>query len=304
MKVLFIFMDGVGLGDDDPDKNPFAAASMPNLRGILDGARLVADAPPVETERASLTAIDACLEVKKNPQSATGQATILTGRNIPKRIGYHYGPKPNEAVAAEIHAGTIFHELQKRGQRSVLLNAYPAGYFEAIESGRRLYSAIPLGVTSAGLELMTTQDLVDGRALSADFTGDGWREHLNISDAPVYTTHEAGRKLNELTEFYEFTFFEYWISDMVGHRQDMAGALNVLSKFDEVLGGLLEVWDDDRGLILITSDHGNLENLDTRKHTKNLVPFLLIGSQALRNQFGKKVNNLAEIAPAILQFLE
>ena len=40
--VLFLFLDGVGLGPDDPMVNPFAAARMPNLTELLEGRRLVA----------------------------------------------------------------------------------------------------------------------------------------------------------------------------------------------------------------------------------------------------------------------
>ena len=90
---------------------------------------------------------------------------------------------------------------------------------------------------------------------------------------------------------------------MVGHRQDMTAAEDVLTKFDQVLGGLLDAWDDHKGLIVLTSDHGNLENLDTRKHTKNPVPFLLVGSPALRKRFGSRVKDLADIAPAVMRFL-
>ncbi len=264
MRLLFFFLDGVGLGENDPKRNPFAGLPLPNLTGLLNGARLVAGAAPVDTERASFFAIDACLGIENNPQSATGQATLLTGRNVSKRVGYHYGPKPNEDVASEIRAGTIFHKFQEKEMRSALLNAYPNGYFEGIESGRRLYSAVPLAVTSAGLPLMTTEDLIQGRALSADFTGQGWRDHLDIPEAPVYLPAEAGRHLGTLAARYDFSFFEYWLSDMIGHRQDMQAATQVLGQFDQVFGGLLEVWDDHHGLILITSDHGNMENLETR----------------------------------------
>jgi len=48
---------------------------------------------------------------------------------------------------------------------------------------------------------------------------------------------------------------------------------------------LLDAWDDRQGLILLTSDHGNLEDLSTRRHTSNPVPALLIGNEELRGQF-------------------
>ena len=41
MNFLFLFIDGVGLGPDDPKSNPFANADMPNLMGLLEGRKLV-----------------------------------------------------------------------------------------------------------------------------------------------------------------------------------------------------------------------------------------------------------------------
>ena len=187
MRVLFLFLDGVGLGANDPTINPLAGAAMPNLRS--SAGRTAAGCrrqPRSSRRRATLLPLDACLGVPGTPQSATGQATLLTGRNVPAEIGYHYGPKPNPAVAAYLrssngtHSDNLFQSLQDAGKRSALLNAYPETYFAAIASGRRLYSAIPLAVVSAGLALKTADDLNAGRALSADFTGQGWRERLNL----------------------------------------------------------------------------------------------------------------------------
>ena len=309
MRVLFLFLDGVGLGPDDPNTNPLAQAVMPNLSRLLDERRLVAGETPRVTDRATVVALDACLGVPGTPQSATGQAALVTGRNVPAAIGYHYGPKPNPTVAAYLrnsdgaHGDNLFQSLQNAGKRSALLNAYPEGYFAAIASGRRLYSAIPLAVISAGLALKTADDLCAGRALSADFTGQGWRERLNLPDTPLLTHAEAGARLAELAAEYDLTFFEYWLSDYAGHRQDMAAALDLLAAFDEVLGGLLAAWDDEAGIILITSDHGNLEDLSVRGHTTHPVPALVIGAPELRRSFSAGLRDLTDVTPSILRLL-
>ena len=151
MHILFLFMDGIGLGLDDPSSNPFARAKMPNLGNLLGGQRMVAKAAPYHGERASLLALDACLGVTGMPQSATGQAVLLTGINIPAALGYHYGPKPNPAVAEFLRNGNIFNHLRQGGLKVGSLNAYPPPYFEAIDSGRRIYSAIPLALASSGI---------------------------------------------------------------------------------------------------------------------------------------------------------
>jgi hypothetical protein len=308
MKVLFLFLDGIGLGGDDPQRNPFARVDLPNMQHVLGDRRLLlsslssaAGGNKIETDRATLLALDAGLGVDGLPQSATGQAVLLTGVNIPAEIGYHYGPKPNKEVAAYLRNGNIFSTLASRGYKSALINAYPQGYFDAIQSGRRLYSAVPLAVTSAGIPLKTGKDLFDGSAISADFTAQGWREHLNLTDTPVITPTEAGERLAHLSESYDLTFFEYWLSDYAGHNQDMQAAERLLHTFDQVLAGLLQEWDDHRGLILITSDHGNMEDLSTRRHTANLVPALVIGSEDHRRLFSAGLRDLTGIAPAILK---
>ena len=315
MRVLFVFLDGVGLGVNDPQVNPFARVELPNLEGLLEGGKLLQESlvlnseqdqlvgGRLETERATLLTLDAKLGVDGLPQSATGQATLLTGINVSAEIGYHYGPKPNQAVASFLHNGNIFSILNSQGCKTALLNAYPHGYFAAIVSGRRLYSAIPLAVTSAGIPLKTQDDLIEGQALSADFTAQGWRERLNLPDTPVLTPELAGERLALLGQKFDLAFFEYWLSDYAGHSQDMAAAESILTTFDQVLGGLLRNWDDQEGLILITSDHGNLEDLSTRRHTANPVPALLIGDQDHRRVFSSELIDITGVTPAILEFL-
>ena len=184
---------------------------------------------------------------------------------------------------------------------AALLNAYPERYFEAIRSGHRLYSAIALALTAAGLPQMTAADLRAGRALSADFTGEGWRTHLGVMDAPVYSLPEAGRRLARLARAHAFSFFEYWLSDHAGHRGSLAQARQMLEGLDAMLGGLLETWDDQAGLIVITSDHGNVEDLSHRHHTLNRVPTLVIG--AARAAFARGLSDLTHFSPAILNYL-
>ncbi len=351
MHFLFLFLDGVGLGSDDSSTNPFARASMPNLQGLLGGRRLLINALPepqdyptisdsfnltvplsqpahLETPRANLLGLDACMGVAGLPQSASGQAALLTGLNVPASLGYHYGPKPNPSVATFLRNGNLFNTLKQSGRKVGFLNAYPPRYFTAIESGLRLYSAIPLAATSAGIRLHTIDDLLAGHAIAADFTAQGWHTHLGLKNIPLLPTKEAGKYLAELASSYDFSLFEYWLSDYAGHNQEMDSACDLLESFDQVLGGLLEAWDDREGLILLTSDHGNLEDLSTRRHTYNPVPALLIGAPDLRSrwiQFAqqsashrypagdrqmdpKSLNvmqlDLTDVAPAILRFLD
>src|SRR5215208_528874 len=298
MRVLFIFMDGIGLGANNPETNPLARAKMPNLNKLLDGRSWLKEAAPFHGEYASLLAIDPSVGVSGLPQSATGQAILLTGINIPAELGYHYGPKPNPEVAAFLKEATLFSRFVKEGKKAALLNGYPPRYFDGIDSGKRLYSSIPLSVVNAGLPLFRHDDLFAGRALSADFTGEGWRSMLGFKDAPVMEPMHAGQKLGALAKEYDFSLFEYWASDYAGHKQQMENAIQLMETFDEVLAGLMEAWDED-GLILVTSDHGNMEDLSTRRHTDANVPALVIGNKIARDEFTQGLKDLTQIAPAI-----
>jgi len=301
MRILFIFLDGVGLGVDDPNINPLARLEMPFLQGLLGGQKLLAKSAPYVGDHATLLSLDAGLGVRGLPQSATGQAVLLTGINIPKEIGEHYGPKPNPAVAKYLQNGNLFSQLVHSGKTAALLNAYPPRYFHGVDSGKRLYSAIPLAVTSAGLKLFDKDDYYAGRALSADFTGNGWHEMLGFPDAPVYKPYQAGQKLADLANQYDFSFFEYWASDYAGHKQDMNWAVDQFIIFDEVLRGLYDQWKREDRLVLITSDHGNMEDLSTRRHTDANVPGLLIGHPEARAEFESGLNDLTGIYQRILK---
>ena len=83
----------------------------------------------------------------------------------------------------------------------------------------------------------------------------------------------------------------------------MQAAYNLLITFDQVLGGLLDNWNDQEGMILITSDHGNMEDLSTRRHTANPVPALLVGDQKLRSDFATGLTDITGVAAAVMRLI-
>lgn len=298
--ILFMFLDGVGLGAADPAQNPWAAADLPTLHSLTAGRRWLADTPRLETERALFIPTDAALGVAGPPQSATGQAAILTGVNAPQAVGGHWGPKPNAAVAALIERGSLLTRLRAQGRQAALLSGYPPRYFDAIASGRRSYSAVPLAFARAGYRLMDVDDVRAGRAFSVDFTGHGWHRELSLTDVPLYAAREAGRRLAQAARAYHFAFFEHWLTDYLGHRGTLAEGVRALETLDTVMAGVLEAWDDETGLIVLTSDHGNLEDLRHRHHTLNRVPTLVVGQA--RAEF-RALTDLTGFAPVIERLL-
>jgi 2,3-bisphosphoglycerate-independent phosphoglycerate mutase len=304
--VHIFFMDGVGMGTADADINPFIRAHLPNLTGLL-GANwyLRPDAGGsgrITTERASLAPTDPNMNVPGRPQSATGQATILTGKNVPQLVGEHYGPKPNQAVAEIVRNGNLFQEIVEAGGSAALITPYPQGYFDAISSGKRLLSSVPLAATSAGLTLMSAEELRAGQAVSPGFTGEAWHDHLGYTDIPIMSLEEAGRQIGSIARKYTFSFFEHWPSDRSGHRGPIKQAVEHLEVIDEVLGSLIDSWNDENGLLIITSDHGNIEEKDHRRHSRNPVPTILVGRD--HAALGEMIADLADIATVVRTFLE
>jgi hypothetical protein len=302
MRVLVIFLDGVGLGADDPAVNPLAAAHTPTLWALAGGKKWLRDTPLTDSGRAIFIPTDARLGVPGRPQSGSNQAAILTGRNVPAEIGEHYGPKPNPPIR-EILAGpdNLFACVRALGKSAALLDAYPPRLFASIARGKTLRSSIQEAAYLADVPMRGVDDLRRGEAFSVDWTGEGWRTALGFADTPVYTRAEAGERFGQAASRYDFSFFSHWLTDEIGHRGPLERGVAVLELFDQVMAGLLNVWDDHAGLIVITSDHGNLEDLSTRHHTENDVPTVVIGTA--REAFAKDFHALTDIAPRVLSAL-
>ncbi len=296
-----IFLDGIGLGDNDPATNPFAVANMPTLTTLTNGNRWLRDTGPQESARAVFIPTDPRLGMPGRPQSATGQATILTGRNIPQLIGEHYGPKPNPAVRELLAQDNFFKQVIAHGKTAAIINAYPPRLHNAIDRGKTLRSSYQQAAHDAGLPLFTVEMLYSGDAISEDWTGEGWRSHLGFADVPVFTPREAGVHMVELSRCYDFAFFSHWFTDTIGHRGPFDEGVQLLELFDNVMAGALEVWDDAEGLIIITSDHGNMEAIGDRHHTENDVPTLIIGAEKIA--FADGLRDLSDLVPHMAQLL-
>ena len=68
------------------------------------------------------------------------------------------------------------------------------------------------------------------------------------------------------------------------------------------MGGILDAFDDSRSLLLITSDHGNIEDERTRRHTRNPVPAIVAGAR--RHEFAAGLRSLTDVTPAIVRIID
>ena len=299
--VLFVFVDGVGAGSADPEVNPLARGEFLLSRfGDGTGARLPRGG------RGSLA--DACLGVPGRPQSATGQGTILTGENAPAAVGAHLLGFPNAQLREWIEPRSIFRAARQRGIRAAFANAYPVAHLRALglpadgepefdpELVRRRArrSATTVAFAAGGGRFRTWRDAREGRALTHDVTGE--RANGYGAFLPPRSPEEAAEILLGLSRDHDLTLFEFFETDEAGHARSMERALEALSRLDRMLRALaagLRAGDS----LVVASDHGNLEDLSHRNHTRNPVPVLGFGGAAERVG---EVRDLTGIAPLLL----
>jgi hypothetical protein len=297
--VAFVFLDGVGLGPPAPGGDEAAnplAVHRPALSDLAGGAAWTSDARRVERPDHVFIPLDATLGVPGLPQSGTGQAALFGGFDAAGLFGRHFGPHPPSPVRPVLAESNVFSRLVGSGtpvEDLAFANPFPERYFRYAEAHGR-WTATTFSCISAGVRLRTGDDLRSGRAVPADFTGALWPE----ADAPPsISPSAAGRRLGEMARDHRFVLFECWITDKAGHSRDHARAAAVLDDLDGFLGGLVDSVDLSTTLILLSSDHGNLEDLTTKTHTLNPVPLLALGAGA--GAF-REARTIADVVPVLV----
>lgn len=290
--MLVLFLDGVGLGVDDPAINPFARVPTPTLNRVLGGPLVLRGV--VEHENALLVPVDATLGVSGLPQSATGQTTLLTGVNAAAVAGRHVTAYPTAELRSLLSERSLFALLRRGGAEVALANAYSPEYFAAVAARRLRMAAVTFAAQSAGVRLRSVEDLRAGRAVFHDLTNGRLREWGY--DLPASTPFESGRRLAALAAVADFAFFEFFLTDLSAHGRIPLQPDAVVAMVDDLIGGVLAA-RDPATTVLVVSDHGNLEDGRTTAHTTNPVPALVIGPG--REAF-RTVRVLTDVAPAVL----
>ncbi len=283
-KMIMIFIDGLGIGQNSPS-NPFIKANLPCWNYLV--------------KTYGFFPADACLGVPGLPQSATGQTAIYTGENAPAVLGRHYSTRPTETLAEMIRRKNIFTALMERGFRVTFANVYTKEYLERMqEKPRGLFkpSATTLMNLSAKLPFRLLEVYSKGLGVYHDITGEGLRERGY--DVMLLEPAKAAENLYGISREYDFTLFEFFISDLAGHSMDMEQAVQVLERLDRFLEKLLTLMNLENEVLVIASDHGNIEDLSVSTHTTNPVPVFFI-TEMQRNIHIEKIT---DIYPAILQY--
>lgn len=279
MKVLFLFIDGVGLRGAAAD-NPVNPEVCPTL------CRLV--------EKHSKP-IDACLGVEGLPQSATGQATMFTGVNCASAMGRHCEGFPGPALRAIIEKSNLFLQLEKRGRKVAFADAYLVDSAEELAS-RRFKSVTTVMALTVPKVVLTADDLMEDRALMQDLTRETIQDRY--PDVAIIPPQRAAEHLFAIAQKNDFTLYEFFQTDVSGHSLDYARACAVLRMYDRFLATLARFTEAAGMTLVITSDHGNVECMAERGHTRNPVPFIAFGPREERIRAA--VSSLKDVTPAIL----
>lgn len=297
MRVLLLFIDGIGLGKDDPKTNPLVRFGLNSITSRF-GRRLTEELTWTLGVNCSMVPIDATLGVEGLPQSATGQAAILTGLNTAKIMGRHIQAFPGPELSKLIIDNNFMKKLVESGLTATSANMYMPNYFELVASRKRRHSAITLAALSTGMVLRSVPELSRGQAVYQDITNQMLKD-AGMDISPV-TPQQAAQHLITISQNNAFTIFEYFQTDRAGHKQDWHHAQIILQNLDEFIEAVIEMLPTDT-LLLITSDHGNFENFEVKTHTVNKVPLIAIGGGAQTITEG--ISDLSDIAPAILEVL-
>lgn len=291
-RFLFVFVDGIGLGPGDSN-NPLSHGSGPGFDRLLEGPMVLGARP---RSGVVLRELDATLGVEGLPQSATGQTSLLTGVNASALLGRHMTAFPGARLQQLLRRSSVVRRLAEAGMRCTFANPFHADPYDRARRGR--LSATTRAIMAAGLPFRRIGDLSAGRAVSWDVCRDRWWRGESLGVATI-EPQAAGRDLARLASGYDFTLYETFMTDLAGHRRFGWTAAEALRRLDGLLAGILD--SEVEGLtVLLTSDHGNLEDASVTGHSRNPVPLLVQGPRA--GAF-REAASLTDVTPAILDTL-
>lgn len=293
---IVIFLDGVGIGNPDPTENPFFKY------GFRTFTELFGKIPDLDNQTLSkddrfLFPTDALMGVPDLPLSGTGQTSIFCGINASRILGQHFGPFPHSTLVPIIKEQNIFKGFLNKKKSVTFANAYPKAFFDYIESGKKRLSVTSLSCQLSDVPLKNATDLRNADALSAEIDNDGWVNKLGYN-LPIIKPETAAKRLIKLAEKHDFTLFEHFLTDHLGHGRNIETLEERLSVLDRFLFYLLTNLPENF-TFLLCSDHGNLENISIKTHTLNPALTITAGKHAERLK--NRITNLSHIKDAILE---
>ena len=107
---------------------------------------------------------------------------------------------------------------------------------------------------------------------------------------------------------FDLIVVNYANTDMVGHTGDLGAAIKAVEAVDTCLGRLMEAVRKAGGVLFVTADHGNAEQMFDEvsgqkhtQHTLNRVPAVLFNAPASVHSLAD--GKLADVAPTLLSLM-
>ncbi len=297
--VLMIFIDGVGIGKEDYQFNPFFKL------GFKTFSEQFGKIPSLENQilygdKKFLKGIDANLGVVGLPQSGTGQVSIFCGVNAAKQLGFHFGPFPHSKTIDVIREQNIFKEFINRKKKVFFANAFPKIFFDYIKQGKSRLSVTSKSCLLNGMKLNSSTDVRKSKALTAEITNERWNKRLGYK-LGIISPEGAAKRLLRISSEYHFTLYEFFLTDHLGHGRIADELETVHNNLDRFLSEVFNKLDYKRTTLIVCSDHGNYEDLSVKGHTNNPALFITAGRNA-RNIFNE-VFDLTDIKSAVLKYV-
>ena len=280
-------------GARTPSANPLARARAPPRRASPTGP---ARRCPRAAARCSPTRASASPAARSR---RPGQTTILTGENAPAHVGRHLWGSRTRRCASSSAARSLFRALAAAGRSRRLRERVPGrvpARARARRGGRAGVRARPPPRRAprprrsrsprAAFRFRTWADAARGRGAHARphrrararaYGADAAAARAREAAAEVLLGARGGSRTSRSFEFFE--------TDEAGHARSMDGALDALCRLDAFLRALVAGLRPGDALV-VASDHGNVEDLSIRNHTRAPVPVLGFGRAAERARRG------------------
>jgi len=293
-----IFIDGVGIGENDAGKNPFIRYGFKAFEKIFGSIPHLNNSTLIN-DPYFLFPVDPIMGVPNIPQSGTGQVSIFCGINAPKFVGKHFGPFPFSSTIPIIKEKNILKYFKEKGNNVFFANAYPKIFFDYLKSGKQRLSVTSLSCRLSGIPLNNASDVRSGRALTAEITNSRWNKKLKYN-LKIISPKTAARRLLRIAGRNHFTLYEFFLTDHLGHGRIPDEFDEIYNNLDGFLATILTEMDLENMTLIICSDHGNFEDLSVKAHTLNPALTLTAGKYA--EQLFNSIKDLSDIKPAIIKY--
>jgi 2,3-bisphosphoglycerate-independent phosphoglycerate mutase len=293
-----IFIDGVGIGKNDYEFNPFFKYGFETFDNIF-GEIPHLGKTHIERNGIYLFPTDARMDIEGLPQSGTGQVSIFCGVNAPKFVGKHFGPFPYSTTIPIIAEKNIFKHYKDQKRSAFFANAYPKVFFDYLKSGKTRLSVTSLSCRLTGIKLNSVTDVRKAKALTAEITNERWNKKLNYNLDEI-KPETGARRLLRLAKQNDFTLYEFFLTDHLGHGRIIDEFDKIYKNLDKFLLTILKEVNKKEITLIVCSDHGNFEDLSVKTHTTN--PALTITAGYKAEQLAKNIKDLSDIKPTIIKY--